>query len=395
LPQRPLFASILVVFALSCGTLPGGGPVLSEVKATPPVITPNGDSADHAAEISYTLSRDATVSIWFRDDGGRTYPFRQDEQRPAGSYAASFDGTYVPADDPRARRTFPDGRYRFTVRAVTDDGKEYSHDGEVIVRDADAIALTISDLIATPPTISPDGDGKDDEMVLGWDLSKPAEVTVFATDAQDRRYLIQAPVKRDAGPDSFSWNGKADDQLLTDGTYQMHVRAVDATGNVTEATLPATISGGGKAKLEITKVVFSPTAIPVGGTIDVRITVKNTGTVPIWSSCPKSGATYNTNESYTKFAVLEGDFQRPECFDRNGVWRVGVDWDQSPKTYPARWAITDDPNIPLRPEEERTITGHIQVLITQVRQIFFWAGVEQGGVGFSGRRGITRITVSY
>ena len=41
---------------------------MSEVKATPPVIIPNGDSADHAAEISYTLSRDATVSIWFRDD---------------------------------------------------------------------------------------------------------------------------------------------------------------------------------------------------------------------------------------------------------------------------------------------------------------------------------------
>ena len=41
-------------------------------------------------------------------------------------------------------------------------------------------------------------------------------------------------------------------------------------------------------------------------------------------------------------------------------------------------------------------SGKIQVLITRVSDVKFWAGVEQGGVGFpGGQRGVTAIRISY
>jgi hypothetical protein len=98
-------------------------PVLARVEATPSTITPTGVEENRTAVITYELREDATVSLWLRDDRGRTFPFRRDERRPAGSYSATFDGTYAPADDPLSRWSLPDGRYRFTVRATTAGGE--------------------------------------------------------------------------------------------------------------------------------------------------------------------------------------------------------------------------------------------------------------------------------
>jgi hypothetical protein len=48
------------------------------------------------------------------------------------------------------------------------------------------------------------------------------------------------------------------------------------------------------------------------------------------------------------------------------------------------------------PGEEATILGTIQVNIDRQSVVRFWAGVEQGGVGFPGGQvGLTQIRVSF
>lgn len=395
MPFRALALVLLAALCIACA--PGfisQPELLSNVRADPVQISPNGDGVADRTTILYELSQDATVTITLEDGSGRRFPFRQEEKRPAGAYAADFDGTYVPTAEPNVRRVLPDGRYRFVIDAIA-AGRSQTRQGEVLIKDGDATPLSVSNLIANPSAISPNSDGQDDDAVIGWDLSKPAEVTIFALDDQGQRTLILAPSKREAGPDSLTWNGRSTDQILADGLYQIVVQASDPAGNQADSRIAFRISGGGKARLDITKVVFTPTAMAVGGTLSVSITVKNTGEVPILSNCPKWGAAYTTNESYTKFTVDEEGARRPECFERSGAWRVGVGWDQAPIQYPARWGLTEDLG-PLKPGDERTITGKIQILITRVSEVKFWAGVEQGGVGFpGGQRGITAIRISF
>ena len=146
---------------------------------------------------------------------------------------------------------------------------------------------------------------------------------------------------------------------------------------------------GGTPKLEIVESHVTPKAVPKGGVLQVEIRVRNTGDVVIHTSCPAPGAAYTTDTNYMS---IRGDDGQPVCFERAGVWRVGIGWDQADRPLPARWSLGRD----LAPGEETTIKGTIQVNIDRVQVVRFWAGVEQGGVGFPGGQvGITQVTVSY
>ena len=99
---------------------------LSQVRAEPPVITPNGDGINDRTVIEFILSvvdRPRRVSIRIFDLGGR--PVRDLSPPPvaAGAYLGpGAPGTWDGTD--AAGRTVPPGLYLYRVEADLDTGNE-------------------------------------------------------------------------------------------------------------------------------------------------------------------------------------------------------------------------------------------------------------------------------
>lgn len=364
-------------------------PLLSQVVLSGDVITPNGDGTADSALLSYTLSDSALVTIVLTDAQGTQYDFRRGESRPAGQYSARFDGRYTPKEDSVERRVMPNGKYRYTVFAES-GSQNVQASGEVEIRDADTKLPRVTDVAVLPGRISPNGDAVDDEAIISYGLSKAALTTLLVTDAKGMNYLLDAEKQRSAALHSHRWNGTAGDRLLPDGTYTLHIMARDQAGNVTDSTIPVTIEGGGRPRLEILSAQLDPSAVTVGGTLNVRIVVKNTGNTVLKSLGPPPNTPYDTVENFLRFRDQDGNLL---YYERPGYWRVGVAWEQADRPYPVRWGWGNEP---LAPGQEATITGTIRVLIPQTREVQFWTNVIQEGVGFpQDPVGYKRIIISY
>lgn len=389
-----LLAVVVVAMAATVIVVKPGfmaSPLLSNVQCNPVIISPNGDGLDDEASISYNLGRRATVKAVLTGQDGQEYILRDSQTRAPDSYEIRFNGA-IAVQGTSNYQVLPDGQYNGILEAIDEDGVTSRDTFEITLEGADSTPPTITNVICYPQTISPNGDAFEDEMAISYSLSKKAETTVYATDAEGAFYLLDPPKEREAAIQGFTWNGTENGgKLLQDGEYTLHIIAEDAAGNVTEETAPVTIDNGGTPRLEIIKVKFSPTAIPLGGKVHVQITVRNTGdTVIKWdeSMGPPPGTEYDTTMT---FGYWQDEDKKPLYYERYGVWRVGVTWTNVPVVYPVRWSIGKT----LAPGEEATITGDI-VVLQRDREIYFSAGVEQGGVGFpGGQQGTTKVVVSY
>lgn len=391
LVHRPVAAlmAALFIFLVSALTACVPGPVLSNVTVSTSVIRPNGSGADEVAIISYQVNQPAFVSIVLTDASGKEYPFRRREPRSPGPYAARFTGTYAPEGHKPDRRVLPNGRYTYTVTAQTEDGLSSRAEGTLEVRDADTTPPLVQEVTALPEVFSPNGDNVDDETLINYFLSKAAWVTVFV-EANGTTYLLEPEIEKIRRLYPLRWNGTVGDRLLQDGDYALRIRARDTAGNVTEYTRPITLDGGGRSMLEVTAVRFAPLAVPVGGTINVEVTVKNTGESPLRSLGPNSGTPYDTIQNFNKFKGKDG---QPLFYERPGFWRIGIQWEQADRPYPVRWGWGDKP---LMPGEEVTVGGTIELVGFATPYVPFWASVVQEGVGFPGGPvGHKRIAISY
>jgi hypothetical protein len=200
---------------------------------------------------------------------------------------------------------------------------------------------------------------------------------------------VLAPTALPAGEHNYPFGG-ADlfGQVLPDGPYTATVRTADLAGNTVEARVPLTIAGGGTPSLAVLAADFTPRAVMHGSTITVRMTVQNTGKVPLRTQGPDPGYTYTTNDTYSS---IEGG----QFVDKAGLWRVAVDWDGNagggPLRYPFRWGFGHT----LAPGETVTVAGHITILKYE-RRMWFFTGVLQEGVRIvRDRLAPTGIDVSF
>ena len=374
----------------------GRGALLSPLDVSTATVRPNGTATDAEARVAYTLGSRADVQVDLIGPDGKSRPLREKQTRAPDRYEIRFDGTVPTADG--ARRVVPDGDYVLKVTADDGAGRRQEEQTTVKVVDADTTPVEIQALQTDLTEFSPDGDGKDDEVRITYRLTKDCEATVYVTDEAGNYFAVDPWTKRRAAYQSHLWDGTTGGlvqggKLLPNGRYTIHVDARDAAGNFSSATTPVTIVNGGVARLEITDVKFTPIALIAGGVMDVRITVKNTGTVPIHSWGPAPGYTYSApDESFTSIRDPK-DPAKPEFFERRGVWRVGVTWQNAPTPYPLRWGLfapvkkadgSDDwDSRTLAPGDSATVDGHVRVNIHEdSRQVRFSASVVQEGVGF-------------
>ncbi|MFN8532297.1 MAG: hypothetical protein U0556_01955 [Dehalococcoidia bacterium] len=404
--MRPLAPVLVLLLSLLIPTACSPAPLLDQVTITSPSISPNGDGVDDKATIAYTVGRPAAISIILRDSAGRDYLLRDREPRSAGSFQAQVDGVAPVNDGKATRRVLPDGPYTYTVIAEDPGGERAEAGGEITIAGGDRTPVTIANLVISLPgaggqvagagvervEISPNGDGAEDEAIISYGISKDAEVVVFAKDAAGRIILLDERKPRRAALYTHYWNGLYNGRLVADGEYAIHVQAFDKAGNVSEEIRTIVVRGAGKPDLRITKVDFTPSAIPIGGLLNVAIRVRNFGEVPLKTMGPPSGTAYRTDQTFNYWTDETGT---PKFFERAGRWRVAVSWNTAGSPYPIRWGLFEDVDRELLPGEEAVITGTITVLPRQ-REFRVWAAVEQGGVGFPGGEvGLKTIIVDY
>lgn len=386
---RCFLGAVALVALFGCSSFEQ--PLLYDVRVDPSLVRPDGTGIAGQVQIHYAVGRRANVTVSVIGADGKTFVIRDSILRAADQYAIRFDGT-VAAGTGADRRVLPDGDYSVKVKAVDLEGKQMELSNQLSIRDADTEPLAISNLVVRPDTITPNNDGEDDDSTVSYSLSKKAVVTVFVTDAEGNFALLQEPTDQEGEAGlGTPWDGKENgSRLLANGQYTLHVKAVDKAGNATEVTKQITIENAGTPRMAISKVKFWPPIVPLKGTLHVEITVKNIGDTVIKQLGPDPGTRYSINSSYASFRDDQG---RPLYYERPGRWRVGIMWNNAPQPYPVRWGFGKD----LAPGNEATVAGDI-VIDTELPRTgtYFWAGIEQGGVGFlETNKGQTEIRIAY
>ena len=387
-----LFAIAIPIYSLTgCLTTT----LLTEVTIHPQTISPNGDEINDTATLRIPVGRRANVTVILLDSKGTEIMLRDRVTRAPDDYELAFNGA-VRVGDTGNSRVLPDGEYAFRVIVEdVDGGERVEKEASFTIANADTMPVEISNLATSLTTISPNGDAIDDEVRVSYGLNKLSTTQVYALSDSGRRYLIEPPLEKNATLQSHIWNGAAGDKVVPDGDYQFVVEAWDTAGNFSVAFAPIRIENGGVSRLEIVDAKFSPVAVASGGTLNVRITVKNTGETRLNTMGPPPDTAYTTEMNFATFR----DPDNPNIalyFERPGVWRVGIGWTNAPQNLPVRWGLFDDLDRELLPGEEVTITGQIEVMESSTRELTFYASVVQEGVGFPGGQvGHTRVKVSF
>lgn len=387
-------AALLALVLSACSPF-GGGSLLSNVTASTDRIVPGSSGVGNppgAIEVRYTLQEDAHVLA--RVDGLRAGTILQDSDLPAGEHVVRFTGvttTTRPMDGYTiVRDLLPAGGYRVAITAQNAHVPGGSHADVPFTLDSPTTSPpALSNLAIRPDTISPNSDAVDDVAELTFRTEQTATISVHLTDAKSKETLVFAPQQKGPGEQNIALNGQ--DLLgdtLPDGNYTATLRLEDRAGNRVEAQRALQVEGGGEPAIDVLKVEVSPQQIMLGNSIEVSMTVKNVGNVPLRSQGPDRGYTYTTNDSYSS---IEGG----KWVDRAGLWRVGVDWDGNSGgaayRYPFRWGFGKT----LMPGETVTTGGKITIL-KQERKMWFFAGVLQEGIRIvRDRLGITAVEVGF
>ena len=355
-------------------------PLLEGVAIRPATISPNADGQEDVAEIKYTVTRQANVSIYLVDAEGGRHDFRVNKRRSKGERTAYFGGVID-------SRLLPDGGYTVVVEATDERGSTARAEAPITLIDGDKEDLRIEGLSVWPQKFTPNRDGITDRVTIGYNLSKEAarvEVYLLGTDG------VKHPVAEDkiremgaAGVHEHDYDGGIDLGATPpdDGDYTVVVEAEDFVGNRQQVTGTLTIEGGGVPRVSIVNraAVIEPSVVPLGETLTFTCTVKNEGTVPVRTKGPESGAEYTSLQNYNTL----GEFEEP------GLFRIGLDYEgnSAGRSYPFRWQLGKDeeltvidteigPQKYLMPGQTVTVIGHLRILEeTYKTEPYFWVGL--------------------
>lgn len=373
---RLLLILLSAAILAGCGRLDlAFGPLLQDVSVRPDAISPNADGDTDATEIRYTLIRSADVSIYFENEAGERFYFRQERRRSPGDYSVYWGGV---VDEPQVietsygrqeilSRVLPDGAYRWVIEAVEDNGNVERSTGEIVLSDGDTEVPELHNFAVVPQIFQPNQDSIRDRVSISYYLTKDVDtVQVYLVDPEvpDLRYFIPPrpslvePGER--GYHDYDYDGGVDlnAEPPPDGTYYVVGEARDRAGNHVRIISELTIEEGGKPRADVAQgeiewqgEVNRQVSVPLGEQLCFTAIIRNEGTVPIRTTGPWPGQEYNFSQNYNTLAA-DG---RPEWYKQSGAWRFGINYESAGTDFPFRWAVG-------RPEdlEMRVIDGQEQ-----------------------------------
>lgn len=355
----------------------GDGSLLRDAAFAAEQITPNADGDTDLVQIQYELSRSAVVSIYFENEAGERFYFRNQRTRGAGDYQLLFSGVVDPYSLPDdvisgeiLARLIPNGRYTWTIEATDLAGVTEQQSGTLIVADRDEELPELRDFSLDKTVFTPNRDGINDRILVQYFLPKEASVRVFIQ-LPDGGQLPIGELERDVpsgapGRHYYDYEGGVDNGETPppDGTYEIIAIAEDAEGQKVRASQTLTIRDGGVPRADI----FAPpagdtfevnaTAIALCDTMFFTVTVQNYGNTILRTTGPEPGVIYDSNWNYNTLG----------WHTESGAWRVAIGYENELANYPYRWAVgsaedlvEQDGFLYLPPGERAIVTGGIRL----------------------------------
>ena len=381
-------AGLAVIIATVYGALNVGRSLIEDAALNPDTITPNADGDRDLTRIEYSLTRNASLSIYFVDESGRTFFFRRDQRRSAGDYAVLFSGVvegFVKPDESFEgaveTRLLPDGKYSWFIEATDAGGKVERRSGWLTVRAGDSLLPDIQGLNIVPVAFTPNRDGISDRVTITLYLGKAADLRVFVLGEDGVEYPIEERERDvppgEAGYHEFDYAGGVDDGATPppDGTYPVWAIAEDEEGQRVTNTIELTIQHGGIPRADIVQadVDWSAETVVLCDTLYFTMTVENYGNAPIRTTGPAPGMVYDSNWNFNTLG----------WHVESGAWREAVGFDNQLSDYPYRWGVGDLSNLVqigehwyLPAGKRSTVVGGIRLVDLPARNpSYYWVGL--------------------
>jgi flagellar hook assembly protein FlgD len=202
------------------GPVPGPPPLaITGLSVKPPALTPNGDWSGERSTVSFRLSRRAIVAVRVvnASSGALARTLLASAERPAGPRSVSWDGTTG------SGAAAAEGTYRVEVSA--ESGPEQVTRSASVVLDRTLGGMTVAPLL-----VSPTGDGQNERMRIGFELTRTASVRVAINRAgKTIRTLLTGSLA--AGAYAATWDGRlANGARAPDGPVSAAVIATTSLG---------------------------------------------------------------------------------------------------------------------------------------------------------------------
>ena len=376
-----LIALTIVIAAVAVGwrLLNGDNSLLRDVGINEDTITPNADGTTDASLLSYELSRNADVSIYFENESGERYYFRQEKPRGAGEYKVLFsgivDGYTLPDEMVQGdvlSRLLKDGTYTWTVEATDERGVSEMQQGMLTIAEADTELPELRDFSLDKQTFTPNRDGISDRIQAQFYLTKEVDDIRVYLVLPDGSELPISELERNIpakmpGRHVYDYEGGVDNGATPppDGTYPIVAIAQDLEGQKVRVADSLTIQYGGVPRADIfappagDTLEFNATAVAHCDTITFTMTVDNYGTTPIRTTGPVPGTVYDSDWNYNTLG----------WHTESGAWRAAIGFENELTNYPFRWALGNpqdlqeiDGYLYLMPGQRAVITGGIRVV---------------------------------
>ena len=125
-----------------------------------------------------------------------------------------------------------------------------------------------------PDSISPNGDGVQDVTAIHYELSRPANVSIYVQDANGQRTYFRENQPRTPGVYDVLFGGVIDGKLLPDGEYVWVIEATDDAAQTQSAQGKLAVRDGDKTPPQITKFTIYPKEFtPNQDSISDRVTI--------------------------------------------------------------------------------------------------------------------------
>ena len=379
-----LCAIALVALLAACGRLDlATGPLLYDASFSAETITPNADGDTDAVSIAYSLRRAAEVSIYFENAAGERFYFRNSQRRAPDDYRVDWGGVI---DEPRVldsdmgrqevlSQVLADGDYTWTIEATADSGDTASESGPITLREGDSELPLVQNFAVVPEVFTPNQDGIGDRVSVSYTLTKDVDIKqvyLFEVDEPTVRFVIPedegVEEPEDRGYHSHNYDGGVDlnAEPPPGGSYIVRVDVRDLAGNAVRVEEKLDVESSGQPRADIAGgelhwldewvaqegdsiEMNRNVSVMLGQQICVRAVVVNEGTVPIRTSGPWPGETFQFSENYNTLAVRE---ENASWEEQDGVWRFGVNYQSSVNDLPFRWAVGRQKDLTMRRDEE-------------------------------------------
>jgi hypothetical protein len=406
-------------------------PLLYDVTVSPAAISPNADGSDDATNIAYGLSRNAAISVYFENEDGERFYFRQDRPRSAGEYRVQWGGTvnqpyWLENEFGRqlvSNWVLPDGSYTWNVEAVAEDGETARVEGQINLSGGDTTVPQLRKFTVALPEFTPNQDGLADRTGVSYYLNKDVDnvlVYLYHPDRPDIKFPLEEQERTEEaggeGSHYYDYDGGVDRGAdpPADGTYVVVGEARDLVGHHVIVSDTLTIKAGGKPRADVVNGTIhwggavrslegTEMYLPLGATLVFTTYIENYGRVPIRTSGPPSGTHYRSDQNYNTLAL---EMDEESWHQQAGVWRFGVNFDVSESDFPYRWAVGKDDELRceiiegreqcfLDPGKRGTVIGSIEMVGPFPRDaIFAWGGLIHEYVGINAENNfVDRIVV--